>query len=109
MILGGTYHDELYQELQKRRRSHMNQILPCTGHEQPVTLLLDKGTIKHDTGQLTLVRTPSLKAVTIFESFFINNTNVVQNGVGVLTYLGPVSKLSLNLPFHWLISTSSLA
>ena len=65
--------DPCYGELQKRLRNHLNQVLPCTGHERPVSLLLDKGTIKHDTSQLTMIRTPCLKGGVLFESFFVGN------------------------------------
>ena len=38
-----------YKEPQKRLSNYLNQDLSCTGHPRPVTLLLDKGTIKHNT------------------------------------------------------------
>ena len=71
--------DPCYRELQKRLRNHLNQVLPCTDHERPVTLLLDKGTIKHDTSQLTMIRTPCLKGGVLFESFFAGNPTVTEN------------------------------
>ena len=60
-----------YKELQKRLTNYLNQDLSGTGHPRPVTLLLDKGTIKHNTSQVTLIRTPCLKGDVLFESFLL--------------------------------------
>ena len=56
-----------YKELQKRLTNYLNQDLSCSGHPRPVTLLLDKGTIKHNTSQLTLIRT---------QWYFVDETTV---------------------------------
>ena len=71
--------DPCFTVLQKRLRKHINEILSCTGEERHITLLLDKGTIKHDTSQLTLIRTPCLKSGVLFESFFVGNPNVLSS------------------------------
>lgn len=72
--------DPCFHELQKRLRTHLNEVIPCTDRERPVALLLDKGTIKHDTSQLTMIRTPCLKGGVLFESFFVGNPIVTENG-----------------------------
>ena len=77
--------DPCYCELQKRLRTHLNQLLPSTDHERPITLLLDKGTIKHDTSQLTLIRTPCLKGGVLFETFFVGNPTVTESDGLALT------------------------
>ena len=79
--------DPCYRELLKRLRSHLNQVIPCTDHERPVTLLLDKGTIKHDTSQLTVIRTPCLKRGILFESFLVGNPTVTHGAGLPLTQL----------------------
>ena len=76
-----------YKELQKRLTNYLNQDLSCTGHPRPVTLLLDKGTIKHNTSQLTLIRTLCLKGGVLLESFLIGNPNVLDNSGISLTKL----------------------
>lgn len=77
-----------YEELQKRLRSHLTKILPCTDSPSPITLLADKGTIKHDTSQVTLIKTLCLKNKVMFERFFVGNPLVTDNsGVGVTTLL----------------------
>jgi len=68
-----------YNELLKRLRIHMRKPLPCTGEVRPVTILADKGTINHDTLQLTMIKTLCLKKGVLFERFFIDNPDVVKN------------------------------
>ena len=63
------------------------KILPCTGQPRPISLVLDKGTIKHDTTQLVDVRTPCLNKGVLFENFFLGNPNVLDNGGYALTNL----------------------
>ena len=72
--------DPCYCELLKRLRNYLNQVLPCTGQPLPITILADKGTIKHDTLQLTLIQTLCLKKGVLFERFFIGNPEVVNHG-----------------------------
>lgn len=76
-----------FEVLQRRLRTYLDQLLPCTGRQRAITLLLDKGTIKHDTTQLTLLRTPCLRNGVLFESFFVGNPNVVNNCGLALTKL----------------------
>ena len=45
-----------------------------------IAILADKGTIKHDTLQLTLIRILCLKKGVLFERFFIGNPEVVNHG-----------------------------
>ena len=63
--------DPCYIELQKQLRTYLNQIVPCTDFPRPVTLLADKGTIKHDTSQVTLIKTICLKKGILFATFFV--------------------------------------
>ena len=52
-----------------------------------LSFLLDKGTIKHNTSQLTLRRAPCLRNGVLFEKFFIGSPIVTNNSGLALTQL----------------------
>ena len=65
----------------------MRQPLPCTGKLRPIAVMADKGTIKHDSLQLTLIKTLSLKKGVLFERFFVDNPEVTDGDGLSLTNL----------------------
>ena len=65
-----------FSELKKRLQQHLNKPLPCTDELRPLNITADKGTIKHDCSQVTMIRTPSLKNGHLFERFFVANPDV---------------------------------
>ena len=71
----------------KRLRIHLNNILECTGEPRPISLIADKGTIKRDSLQLTLIRTPSLKNGFLFEKKFIGNSVAMKGDGSYITNL----------------------
>ena len=76
-----------YSELLKRLRIHLDCVLDCTGDKRPISLIADKGTIKRDSLQMTLIRTPSLKNGFLFETFFIGNPLALRSDGIYLTNL----------------------
>ena len=76
-----------FEVLQRRLRTYLDIELPCIGRKRPVSRILDKGTIKHDSTQLIDIRTPCLRNGVLFENFFIDNPNVVDNSGFALTKL----------------------
>ena len=79
--------DPCFEVLKRRLRTYLDCELPCTGRTKPVALMLDKGTLKHDTSQLIDIRTPCLKNGVLFENFFIDNPIVFNNSGFALTKL----------------------
>ena len=79
--------DTFYSELLKRLRIHLNCILDCTGEPRPISLIADKGTIKRDSLQLTLIRTLSLKNGFLFEKIFISNSVAMKGDGSYITNL----------------------
>ena len=77
-----------YSELQQRLRRFMNVPLPCTGELRPVNITADKGTIKHDCNQVTMIRTPVLTNGTLFQRFFVGFPEVQSHkGIDVSTLI----------------------
>ena len=68
--------DPCYKELMKRLQQHLNEPLPCTDVLRPINLMADKGTIKHDCNQITMIRTLALKNGCLFERFFLTHPEV---------------------------------
>ena len=80
--------DPCHRELLKRLRTYLNKPLPCTDAPGPITLLADKGTIKHDTSQVTLIKTPCLNNGCLFQRFFVGNPIVTDSsGLGLTKLL----------------------
>ena len=61
-----------YMELKQRFHRFLSIPLPCTDELRPLNITADKGTLKHDCNQVTMVRTPVLKSGTLFQRFFIS-------------------------------------
>ena len=57
------------------------------------------GTIKHDASQLTVIRTPCLKAGVLFESFFAGNPTTVTENNGLS--LSQLLMKTVNEPLDW--------
>ena len=68
-----------FNELKKRLQQHLNKPLPCTGELRPLNLAADKGTVKHDCNQVTMIRTVALKNGHLFERFFIGHPDVLSH------------------------------
>ena len=80
--------DPCFEVLQLRLQPYLNNPLACTGWLRPVSLTLEKRTIKHDTRQLIDIRTPCLRNGVLFEKFFVGNPNVKDNsGLGLSNLL----------------------
>ena len=61
-----------YEELKQRLQHLLNKPLPCTGELRPLNITADKGTLKHDCNQVTMIRTPILKNGVLFQRFFLS-------------------------------------
>ena len=90
-----------FTELKKRLQRHLNQVLPCTDQLRPLNITADKGTIKHDCNQVTMIRTPALKNGHLFESFFLAHPEVNSHkGNHVSELILKVCSDQLNLSFE---------
>ena len=90
-----------FSELKKRLQQHLNKPLPCTDELRPFNLTADKGTIKHDCNQVTMIRTPALKNGHIFEKFFIAHPEVhCHKGFEISELLLKACSEQLNMPIE---------
>ena len=69
----------VYQVLLKRFQSFLENPLPCTGKLSPFAMLGDKGTIKHDITQPTLIRTLLLQKNNLFQKYFLSHPEVLSH------------------------------
>ena len=66
-----------HKELLKRLQRHLNAELPCTGQVRPINIMADKGTVKHDCKQITMIRTLAIQNGCLFERFFLDHPEVL--------------------------------
>ena len=74
--------ESVYTVLVERLKKFLDKPLPCTDKPSPVAILGDKGTIKRDVTQPTLIRVASPGKNSIFRKFYLSHP-VVRNHTGV--------------------------
>ena len=69
----------VYQVLLDRLKCVLAKPLPCTGKQSPFATLGDKGTIKRDVTQPSLIRVVSLKKNNLFQKFYLFHPEVTSH------------------------------
>ena len=71
----------VYEVLINRLKIFFQKPLPCTGKTSPIAILADKGTIKRDVTQPTLIRVTSPKIQSLFRKFYLSHPEVTSHMV----------------------------
>ena len=96
-----TLLEPCFIELKKRLHQQLNQNLPCSDELRPLNITADKGTIKHDCNQVTMIRTPAIKNGHLFERFFLGHPEVKSHkGRDISHLIFQVMTDQLNLPLE---------
>ena len=77
----------VYQVRLDRLKCVLAKPLPCTGKQSPFAILGDKGTIKRDVTQHTLIRVVSLKKNNLFQKFYLSHPEVTSHTAENVTEL----------------------
>ena len=71
--------DSVYSVLIDRLKVFLQKPLPCTGKPSPIAILGDKGTIKRDVTQPTLIRVASPGKNKLFRKFYMSHPEVLSH------------------------------
>ena len=74
--------------LRKRLRNVLDVALPCTNKPSPFAILGDKGTIKRNSSQPTLIRVATLRKQQLFQKYYMSHPQVIsQSGEDITDLL----------------------
>ena len=69
----------VFQVLQSRLKNLLEKPSSCTGNPSPFAILGDKGTVKRDVTQPTLIRVVSLNKNNLFRKIFLSHPQVTSH------------------------------